>query len=326
MHILLFNDTVIPALKYGGTERIMWWLGKELVKRGHKVSFLVKKGSYCDFAEVITFDPDKSIQSQIPKDIDIVHAHYITKENFSQPTITTIHGNIPYGQELPLNSVFVSQNHAERYGSNIYVYNGLDFSDYGDPGLGIERKYLHFLAKAAWRLKNVRGAIDIVNRLKKQLRVIGGYRLNIKMGFRFTLYFNIHFYGMIGGEKKNEILRHSKGLIFPVLWHEPFGIAIVESLYFGCPVFGTPYGSLPELVPPEVGFLSASKKELIHAIQNSDYSSEACHTYAVENFNSVKMAERYIALYERVLNGEQLNAIHPTLQHKQVEKFLPFYN
>ena len=39
-------------------------------------------------------------------------------------------------------------------------------------------------------------------------------------------------------------------------WHEPFGIALIEALYFGCPVFGTPYGSLPEIVEEGVqGFL-----------------------------------------------------------------------
>ena len=36
--------------------------------------------------------------------------------------------------------------------------------------------------------------------------------------------------------EKGEILNSSKGLVFPVLWHEPFGLAIIESLYYGCPV------------------------------------------------------------------------------------------
>ncbi|MEF9931013.1 MAG: glycosyltransferase, partial [Bacteroidales bacterium] len=53
---------------------------------------------------------------------------------------------------------------------------------------------------------------------------------------------------MIGGEQKLNILKESKGLIFPVIWNEPFGLAITESLYCGAPVFGTPYGSLPELI------------------------------------------------------------------------------
>ena len=62
---------------------------------------------------------------------------------------------------------------------------------------------------------------------------------------------------MVDASKKKVIIEQSKGLIFPVTWHEPFGLAITESFYFGAPVGGTPYGALPELVSPEVGFRTA---------------------------------------------------------------------
>ncbi|MGV3507842.1 MAG: glycosyltransferase, partial [Sphingobacteriaceae bacterium] len=198
-------------------------------------------------------------------------------------------------------------------------------SDYGDAGLETSRKHYHFLGKAAWRIKNVKGAIDISNKCREKLVVLGGHRLNVKMGFRFTPYLNIKFKGMIGGEEKNEVLRQSKGLIFPVLWHEPFGIAITESLYFGCPVFGTPYGSLPELVSEEVGFLSDSKTELVNRIKNNNFKPQVCHDYAVKNFSSELMTERYLDLYEKVIKGENLNSTTPTLLTEQTEKFLPFY-
>lgn len=325
MHVLIVNNTQIPAHKYGGTERVIWWLGKDLVKKGHQVSYLVKEGSECDFANVIIYNATKPLKDQIPQNIDVIHLNFITDEILDKPSLTTIHGNTPFNITLPLNSVFVSKNHAERHGSNVYVYNGLDFSDYGDPGLNNNREYFHFLAKAAWRVKNVRGAIDIINKCNEQLMVIGGNRINLKMGLRITPYLNIKFRGMIGGEVKNEYLRHSKGLIFPVLWHEPFGIAITESLYFGCPIFGTPYGSLPELVPAEVGFLSASKTELVNKIKNNDFSSKTCHEYVVKNFSSELMTTKYLNLYQKVLNGEPLNPIAPKLILQQTEKFLPFY-
>lgn len=154
---------------------------------------------------------------------------------------------------------------------------------------------------------------------------IGGKRFNFKMGMRFTFSPKISFYGMVGGEKKDKLLNGYKGLIFPVRWHEPFGLAIIESLYFGCPVFGTPYGSLPELVPPEVGVLSNNKNTLIEAIKNSqDFSPIACHNYAVKKFNSKKMALSYIDKYERVISGETLNKTNPQLKEIQTEKFLPW--
>ncbi len=92
---------------------------------------------------------------------------------------------------------------------------------------------------------------------------------------------------MVGDEVKNEILNDSKALIFPVLWHEPFGLAIIESLFFGCPVIGTNYGALPELIPPEIGFLSNSLNELTTAFQNLDtFSRSLCNDYAFSQFNS----------------------------------------
>ena len=109
--------------------------------------------------------------------------------------------------------------------------------------MNLPRKHLHFLAKAAWRVKNVKGAIEISRRSHHKLIVMGGTRLNLKMGFRFTPDLHVKFYGMVGGEQKLSLLNQSKALLFPVLWHEPFGIAITESLYMGAAVFGTPYGS-----------------------------------------------------------------------------------
>jgi len=200
----------------------------------------------------------------------------------------------------------------------------LDWDDYGKIVFNNSRAYFHFLGDAAWRVKNVRGAIDVVLQTKQErLSVLGGTRLNFRMGFRFTFSPRISFYGTVGGEKKNRLLSNSKGLIFPVRWHEPFGLAITESLYFGCPVFGTPYGSLPEIVTKDVGYLSNHKNDLSQAITHAaDFDKRKCHEYAAEYFNARRMAECYIEKYESVLNGNSLNPKPPALVEIQKEKFL----
>jgi len=324
MNILIVCPSVIPAKMYGGTERVIWYLGKELTKMGHKVTFLVAQGSYCDFASVIYFESKKSLSEQIPPSTDIVHFHIQPSEPIAKPYVVTIHGNCNDFSEFDTNSIFVSKNHAARFGSDSFVHNGLDWDDYGRPNLSSKRHYFHFLGKAAWSVKNVKGAIDIIKSThEEKLHVLGGYRLNMKMGFRFTLSPRVHFKGMVGGAEKNMLLAGSKGLIFPVRWHEPFGLALTESLYFGCPVFGTPYGSLPEIITPEVGFLSTNSVEIVNEIKNVDrYSRVMCHEYAVDVFNSKKMAESYIEKYLKVLNGEQLNPVSPKLVEKQMVKLL----
>ncbi len=326
MKILIALNSVIPVHSYGGTERVVWYLAKELNKLGHQVTFLVKKGSMCDFAQVIYLDESKAIASQIPDKIDVVHFNYTpgNLEGFTKPYLVTIHGNINTAFEGDLNTVFVSKNHAARYNSDSYVHNGLDWDDYSKPNLLQKREYFHFLGNAAWRVKNVQGAIDIIKQTKSEkLKVLGGKRFNFKMGVRFTFSPRISFMGMVGGQQKDQLLNGSKGLIFPVKWHEPFGLAITESLYFGCPIFGTPYGSLEEIVKKEVGFLSNSQSELLSAVENSfQFKPKVCHDYALAYFGSKKMALSYLEKYEIVLSNKTLNKTSPKLLQVQDKKFL----
>ncbi len=325
MNILIASYSTIPAILYGGTERVIWDLGNELSQMGHSITFLVNKESYCSFAKVIAIDNTKLINQQIPNDIEIVHLNFQPSETIHKPYVVTQHGNTSSPEiKLDKNTIFVSKNHAIRHGSSSFIYNGLNWNTYEKIDLNSTRKYFHFLAKAAWRLKNVTGAIKIARGANQKLKVLGGNRLNVKMGFRFTPYPSISFLRMANNEQKGKIMNLSKGLIFPVLWHEPFGLAIIESLYYGCPVFATPYGSLPELVTDDTGFLSTSQNELTKAIQSiNQYSKIHCHDYAQDLFNSRLMAERYLQKYESVLNGNFLNSTEPHLLEIQKEKFLP---
>lgn len=324
MKILIVFRGKIPVLKYGGTQRFIWYLGKELVKKGHDVSYLVEEGSSADFADVVYIDNSRLISEQIPDDVDIVHLNNAPGGEIKKPYVRTFHGNCNDYREFDQNTVFVSRNHASRFNSDSFVYNGLDWDDYGIPELNNKREYFHFLGDAAWRVKNVKGAIKVVSKSRtEKLRVLGGYRFNISMGLRLTLNLCVRFEGIVGGERKIHLLQNSKGLVFPVRWHEPFGLAITESLYMGCPVFGTPYGSLPELVTPEVGFLSNKRSELTNAILDANkYSRKACHEYARDKFNSSIMAEAYLEKYAKVMSGEKLNPQKPKLVKKQEVKFL----
>jgi glycosyltransferase involved in cell wall biosynthesis len=263
---------------------------------------------------------------QIPADIDLVHFHFKPKgvEKLQVPYLITIHGNPNQAESLDKNAVFVSKNHAKRHNAEAFVHNGLDWDDYDTVDFAEKRNYFHFLGKAAWRVKNVKGAINTTLKLKgERIHVLGGSRLNIKMGFRFTWQPRARFYGMVGGEEKMNQLKHSKGLVFPVRWHEPFGLAIIESLYFGAPVFGTPHGSLPELVNEDIGFLSHSSATLSEAMkQYQDYNPKTCHDYAATHFNAEVMSKAYLNLYEKVMNGENINQNIPNRILKDEPKFL----
>lgn len=165
MNVLIVLDAKLPVYAYGGTERVMWYLAKELAAMKHKVTLLAREGSQCDFAKVLTYRHDRSVNEQIPTDIDIVHFNGGDCAGFTaKPYVVTIHGNGGRG-ELDRNSIFVSRNHAERFGSDQFVYNGLDWDDYGSINANQVRSDFHFLGNAAWRVKNVKGAIDVVKSL-----------------------------------------------------------------------------------------------------------------------------------------------------------------
>jgi len=201
-----------------------------------------------------------------------------------------------------------------RYGSDSYVLNGLDWRAYGAVDWSRSREYYHFLGKAAWRVKNVKGAIQVAKKANVELHVLGGDRLNIKRGFRWTLSRSIQFHGMVGGAQKNQLLNGSRGMIFPVRWHEPFGLATIESLYFGCPVFATPYGALPELVPAYCGVLSADSTLLADAIRSQQFDPMQCHEHVLQHFNPVVMMQGYLEKYRQVMAGQTLNAEQPCLK------------
>lgn len=323
MHICQVINARLPVAQYGGTERVVWSLARALTQMGHRVTFLARNGSVCDFARVVALDPARRFTEQIPVDADIAHFHegsgVYSEQALTEagvPIVTTVHGNL--SGTIGENAVFVSRNHAERHGAQAHVHNGLDWDDYAQPLLDdrSRRDRFHFLAKAAWRVKNVRGAIAMMRAMPgERLAVLGGTRLNLKMGFRCTCWPlppRLRFHGMVGQEEKAEVMGRSRGLLFPVRWHEPFGLAVIESLWYGAPVFATPYGALPELVADAgseaVGFLSASAAKLCERMKAwGDYSPHTCHEYARDAFNSRIMAERYLLCYEKVLNGRTLN-------------------
>jgi hypothetical protein len=326
MHIVLAIDRKIPVFSYGGTERVIWYLGQELVQMGHKVTFLATEGSTCPFATMIIRQKELPLEKQLPVDADVIHFNYFPEGEIPKPYVVTLHGNKNDQVPLDPNTIFVSSQHASRFGSNAFVYNGMNWNDYGKPDFRSARGAYHFLGNAAWRVKNVRGAISAILRTpSEKMDVLGGSRLNIKMGFRFTISPRIRFHGMVGGEQKLNLLKHSRALVFPVLWHEPFGLAITESMYFGAPVFGTPYGSLPELVSAEVGTLTTRSEELTDAIlASADFSAGRCHQRAADLFNARQMAAKYLMYYEQVLNGKTINTSAPQLREVQTEKFLPW--
>ena len=347
MKILIVQNSQIPTHVYDDAERISEWLAKSLVSLGQEVVFLVKKDSQCGFAPVLVLDEKKPLNGQIPEDVDLVHFFYrppATLFDVQKPYLITYCENSSTTDQFDPNTVFLSAHHAVRHGGSVYVYPGIDPDDYGPVMLDLPRKYFHFLANSSWQGKNIQGAVDLTARVGSRLHVIGGSRVNFRNGLRVTLSPSARFHGVLGVDGRNILLNGSRGLIYPINRHEPFGLAIPESLYFGCPIFGTPYGALPELLCrkpngeprkgnwtgqvdacfSDFGFLSLKRSELLEAIRHAAaFQPDLCHEYAMDCFTAVRMTRDYLRLYEQVLNGIPLHEKPLVMPEAPSGKFLP---
>lgn len=310
LHVLL-TTMPIPPNDYGGTERVLWALYQGQIALGHEVRFLTKSNPN-NVPYIQIFDENKSMDEQTSGWADIVHFHWSYTDEISTPFVCTEHSNNTATHEFHHNTIYLSSKHANNHNAVCYVHNGLYWRDYGEPNLNTPRDYVHFLAKAAWRIKNLQGTVKIAKKANKKLEVLGGNRINIRRNPYIYLSSKIQFHGMVGGEIKNNLIKNSQGLLFPVLWHEPFGLAIIESLYLGCPVIATPFGSLPDIINDDVGIISDSYQILIEGVKNiGKFNRRDCHEYAKSRFNHLVMSQSYIECYEKVLSGELLNPAPP---------------
>jgi len=293
MNIALIINERVPVIKYGGTERVVTWLSDALAAEKHNVYICAPRGSSSKCAEIIEYNPKKSFPLQLPSNIDIVHFHTSNNRDYGIPSITTFHWVAGDNYQFPKNVVFLSKSHSRRYNSPHFVYNGLDPSEY----IYSEKKddYFLFLSKASRSSKGVDRAIKLAKRMGFKLLIAGGYRLSLNR--------NIQFLGEVGGKRKAELLANAKGLIFPISWGEPFGLVTIEAMISGTPVISTPYGAVPEIVTPEVGFICKDDREMENAIERvGEKLPQECRKHVIENFTSKIMAQNYLFYYNNILS------------------------
>lgn len=311
MQVFLIHDAQFPVALYGGTERVVWWLAKGLHEKGVRVVLVARAGSQCPYAsEVHAADFSRPLVPQLEhlcrsRGAEVVQHYFASPE--TEPTtsyVVNIGGNGKAGERFLRNTIFVSRNHAERHGAKAFAYNGLDPDEYVFERTKTER--LVFCAKASWRVKNVRCAIRIARAAGRPLDVLGGSSL-LPFAWR-----GVRWHGMVGGEKKAHQLASAAFLLFPVVWNEPFGIAVIEALVSGTPVLATPFGALPELLAPEVGRVMHSEQEFVHFLRAPElFSAERCREWCLANFHYRNMTEKYLAYYAQVLAGQPLNETQP---------------
>ena len=306
MHVALccLSRKPVPPPDYGGVQRFVFWLGRALIALGHQVTLIAHAKSHIPGAELRPLSDfgsqSTSWEKLIPQSADVLHLNSTPVNRLAKPFVITIGGNGEPGEVFHPNSIFVSQSHARNHGSTHFVHNGIDPEEYRCEEL--RENYAVFLAKASWAVKNLPGAIDICRRAGIPLHVIGSKQLPLGLNRFLPALRGVKYHGMLGQEEKVPLLARARCLVFPVRWHEPFGIAVTEALASGCYVLGTPFGSLPEIITPETGILSASESELVEGAKNPKrFDPDQCRSHVFNGFTHLDMARKYLAYYEKVI-------------------------
>jgi glycosyltransferase involved in cell wall biosynthesis len=112
--------------------------------------------------------------------------------------------------------------------------------------------------------------------------------------------------GVVGGAERLQALGRAKGLLHLIGFDEPFGLSVVEAMACGTPVIAYRRGSMPELIEHGVtGFLVDSFDEAVAAIGRlGEIDRAACRRAVEQRFTVDRMADDYLALYQRILGGE----------------------
>lgn len=339
MHIAMLAPLYesVPPARYGGTERVVDWLCRELSAQGHRVT-LFASGDSTTSAHLVPIveralrlanrpllDPVAyhllAVEEAAARAaaFDVVHSHldYLPFPAFARtaaPLLTTLHGRLDLEglapiyerwRRFPLVSISRAQRRPLPRASWVAnIHHGLPVGDYA-PGRG-GGGYFAFLGRISPE-KRPHVAIDVARRLGVRLVLAAKVDPADRRYWEEAIVPRlrgprVEFVGEVDEAGKAALLRDACGLLNPVLWPEPFGLVMIESLAFGTPVIARRCGSTPEVVADgRVGFLCEDDDQLVDAVRRVDRIDRTdCRRWVEERFSSARMAAAYVALYERI--------------------------
>lgn len=327
----------VPPQLYGGTERIVSYLTEELVRLGHDVTLFASGDSVtaaklkpaCPYSLRLATGPvnrDAPFVLMMEKafgedaeQFDIIHSHldflsFPISRRCPTQVLTTLHGRLDLPEIMPVFHEFsemavVSISDAQRKplpqaNWKATVYHGLPdlYSFHPNPG-----SYLAFLGRISPE-KCPDHAIEIAKRVGMPLRIAAKvdpadrayFETQIERLLEHPL---VEYVGEITDAEKCDFLGDAAAVLCPYDWPEPFGLVLIESLACGTPVIAYRRGSIPEIVEDGVtGFICENLDEMVAAVERLPLiERRRCRESFEQRFTIRRMAEDYVALYERMI-------------------------
>ncbi|MFA4953113.1 MAG: glycosyltransferase family 4 protein [Candidatus Pacearchaeota archaeon] len=117
--------------------------------------------------------------------------------------------------------------------------------------------------------------------------------------------------GEVNDVQKKSLFSNARAFLMPITRPEPFGLVMVEAMLSGTPVIAYRCGSVPEIVADgKTGYIVENVDEMRKAIgEAGNLSSQECRDYAIKNFSKTRMAERYLEVYQELIDQKKFNQI-----------------
>lgn len=334
----------VPPPLYGGTEKIVSLLTEGLVALGHDVT-LFASGDSTTSAKLSSIYPAALGNSGLSKgdpskplahyhacyaradEFDIIHSHgqYLSlpeADGLKTPVVFTWHGSFYEGETTPekretlrsyrhLNYISISDNQRGGLPELHYVatvYNALDISSY--TFVATPKDYLLWVGRVSPK-KGALDAIQAAKRLGIRLEMAAAidpidrpfFEENIKPLIDGE---QVIYHGEVGHASLIELYGGAIATLYPISWHEPFGLVMAESMSCGTPVIAYNIGSIPEIVKDRsTGFVidqSQGADGIVDAVKRiGSISRKVCRTYAEKRFHKDRMVKDYEAVYQKLI-------------------------
>jgi len=328
----------VPPRAYGGTERIVGALEKELTSRGHKVTTFASgdsevSGELVPIIErslwAIGYKGDVNNQISLAiamcwaehERFDIIHSHvetmgFLFARHCPTPVVTTLHGRLDISgipelldgfRDIPL--VAISENQRRWFPENAWratVHHGMDLE--AMPYSAKVGDYLVLVGRMSPE-KGIAEAVEVAERTKMLLKIAAKVHDVVEIEhFAEVLEphlekAHIEFLGELEPLQRDPLYAGARATLMLGKWPEPFGLTAIESLATGTPVIATKTGALPEIVEHGVdGFLVDDILEAELAVSLVPrLSRERIRERALERFSAGRMADEYEVIYRELI-------------------------
>lgn len=338
LHIALTADPELPVPPrlYGGIERIIDLLVRELVARGHQVTLFAHRDSIT-VAQLVPWPGLTSRSKQatllnmltlacisLRQRFDLIHS--FSRVAYLAPLLPLpIPKLMTYQREISRRSISfghrasrgtlwfsaISQHmmrHVADVGTWRKVFNGVSTQVFQFQPQVASDAPLIFLGRVE-AIKGPHLAIEVARRTMRKLIIAGNIPPEHQTWFEQTIqpYLDdqqIRYIGPVDDAQKNILLGSAAALLMPILWEEPFGIVMIEAMACGTPVIGLHRGAVPEVVTHgETGFVASDLDGLVAAVnQIASLDRAACRQRVEQYFSATALANAYLAVYTDMLS------------------------